>query len=183
MRNLFAGGAVDQSGSRSGRRGRTAAVRAGVLALLWVAIAGTAPLDLTAGSIAVALATVALATWASLALMPPSGLHMTPVATLGYGLRLFGQSILAGIDVARRALDPRPLPAAGFVLHPTCLPAGSVRSAFCTTVCLVPGTLPAGTDSQGRLVVHCLDVAQPVAEQLASEEARFRRTFGGGGDV
>jgi multicomponent Na+:H+ antiporter subunit E len=35
----------------------------------------------------------------------------------------------------------------------------------------VPGTVPAGAVESGALLVHCLDVSQPVVEQLAAEEA------------
>jgi len=43
---------------------------------------------------------------------------------------------------------------------------------------LMPGTLPSGEDG-GGIAIHCLDVAQPVAEQLATEESLFVRALGG----
>jgi multicomponent Na+:H+ antiporter subunit E len=43
----------------------------------------------------------------------------------------------------------------------------------------MPGTLPTGTNEQGALLVHCLDVAQPVAANLAAEERLFIRAVGG----
>ncbi len=41
------------------------------------------------------------------------------------------------------------------------------------------GTLPTGTDEQGALLVHCLDISQPVAANLRAEERLFIRAFGG----
>jgi multicomponent Na+:H+ antiporter subunit E len=43
---------------------------------------------------------------------------------------------------------------------------------------LLPGTLPCGPDEEGSLAVHCLDVSQPVVEQLAVEETAFSRAVG-----
>ena len=85
------------------------------------------------------------------------------------------QSVTAGIDVARRALDPRLPVNPGYVHHPLLLPRGPARNTFTTLTSLLPGTVPIGPDTQDRLVVHCLDVAQPVAAQLAAEEALLMR--------
>jgi multicomponent Na+:H+ antiporter subunit E len=43
---------------------------------------------------------------------------------------------------------------------------------------LLPGTVPSGSDERGRVLIHCLDVEQPVAAQLAAEEALFVRAIG-----
>ena len=43
----------------------------------------------------------------------------------------------------------------------------------------MPGTLPTGTDDRGALLVHCLDVGQPVVANLAAEERLFIRAVGG----
>lgn len=92
---------------------------------------------------------------------------------------LFPQSVAAGIDVAWRALDPRVPLRPGFIVYRSRLPSGPVRSAFCTMMSLLPGTLPSGSDDSGGLVIHCLDIEQPVVEQLAAEEALFVRALGG----
>ena len=55
----------------------------------------------------------------------------------------------------------------GFVACPLRLPAGGERSAFCALSSLMPGTLPTGTDEEGALLVHCLDIGQPVAANSA----------------
>jgi multicomponent Na+:H+ antiporter subunit E len=50
---------------------------------------------------------------------------------------------------------------------------------FTTLMSLLPGTVPTGSDKTGGLLIHCLDVEQPVAAQLASEERLFVRAMGG----
>jgi multicomponent Na+:H+ antiporter subunit E len=44
---------------------------------------------------------------------------------------------------------------------------------------LLPGSLPAGSDAMGGMLIHCLDTRQPIAAQLAAEEALFVRVVGG----
>jgi multicomponent Na+:H+ antiporter subunit E len=68
----------------------------------------------------------------------------------------------------------------GFVTYAPMLPAGTPRDAFCALASLLPGTLPVDTDADGALLIHCLDVRQPVAAQLAKEEALFARAIGHG---
>ena len=62
---------------------------------------------------------------------------------------------------------------------PLRLPEGVERSALCALSSLMPGTLPTGTDEHGALLVHCLDVGQPVAADLAAGERLFLRAVGG----
>jgi len=81
--------------------------------------------------------------------------------------------------VAWRALNPRLRLHPGLVACPVRLPPGGERSAFCALSSLMPGTLPTGTDEHGALLVHCLDISQPVAANLAAEERLFIRTVGG----
>jgi multicomponent Na+:H+ antiporter subunit E len=141
--------------------------------VLWIIITDGAPADLGAGAVA-ALA----ATWASLRLLPPGGTSRVRLVALArLALRFLHQSALAGIDVARRALDPRLPINPGFVVYPVGLPRGPARSMFGTLMSLLPGTVPTGPDERGGLLIHCLDVEQPVVAQLAAEEAAFTRVF------
>ncbi|MGH7156331.1 MAG: Na+/H+ antiporter subunit E [Acetobacteraceae bacterium] len=144
------------------------------LFVAWIVIAGADPPDLPAGIIA-----AALATWASLVLYPPGPHRIRLVPLLMLCLRLPLQSVLAGVDVACRALDPRLPLDPGFIRYRTKLPAGMPRSAFGTVMSLVPGTLPVGFDNAGTLLVHCLDVKQPVAASLARDEAVFHAALTG----
>ena len=139
----------------------------------WLVLTGADSADLAAGSVA-----AVAATWASLRLMPAQQWNLRPIKLAELVLHFLRQSIAAGTDVALRALDPRLPLRPGFVVHRTHLPPGPMRNAFCTMTSLLPGTLPCGSDGSHGLVIHCLDITQPVAEQLAREEALLMRALG-----
>jgi multicomponent Na+:H+ antiporter subunit E len=151
---------------------RPAALRALGFLVLWGVVSGGNPADLVAG----AVATLA-ATWASLHLLRPGTGRVRLAALARLVLRFLRQSIIAGVDVARRALDPRLPLNPGFVLYPVHLPAGPRRNMFTALMSLLPGTVPTGSAESGGLLIHCLDVGQPVAAQLAEEEALFARVI------
>jgi multicomponent Na+:H+ antiporter subunit E len=154
---------------------RSALTRAAVFFAFWVVLAGTDPADLAAG-----LPATGLAVWASLHRTPPSAEQLSPLRLARFVVHFFHQTVIAGIDVALRALDPQLRIRPGFILYQPRLPPGLKRDAFCTETSLLPGTLPAGTAEDGRLLVHCLDVSQPVSEQLAAEETLFMQLFKNG---
>jgi len=131
----------------------------------WVILSGFKMADLVVGTLAAVIATLA-----SQRLLPPGQWSFRPVAVATLVLRFFYQSISAGIDVARRALDPRLPLRPGFVTYPVRFPRGSRRNVFTALTSLLPGTVPAA-DENGQLVYHCLDIDQPVVSQLAAEEA------------
>jgi multicomponent Na+:H+ antiporter subunit E len=150
------------------------AARATLFLAFWLMISGWAPADLPVG-----LAAVAAATWTSLRLLPPGGSRVRIVSLASLVASFLRQSIVSGTDVAIRALNPRLQLRPGFVTCPLRLPPGGERSAFCALSSLMPGTLPTGTDQHGALLVHCLDIGQPVAANLAAEERLFIRAVGG----
>jgi multicomponent Na+:H+ antiporter subunit E len=138
---------------------------------LWIVLIGLDPVDLVVG-----VFTAAGATWASLRLLP-AGSHRPRLAALPrLMLRFLWQSVVAGVDVARRAFDPRLPLKPGFVLYRTRYPRGPARNAFASLTSLLPGTVPCRDDGEG-LNYHCLDVGQPVAEQLAAEEEAVARAL------
>jgi len=157
--------------SSTDRLVRATIARAIWFLVLWLALAGANPTDLVAGA-----ASVVAATWTSLHLLPPDGSRRSPTAIARLALRFLCESVVAGVDVARRALDPRLPLRPGFVTYPVRFPPGRARNAFTILTSLLPGTVPAGED-KGRLMYHCLDVAHPVASQLAAEEAALAGTF------
>jgi multicomponent Na+:H+ antiporter subunit E len=152
---------------------RPAVMRAMGFFLLWIMLSGDDPADLLAGVVA-----VVAATWASLRLLAPGTSHVRPAAVCRLALHLLRQSVVSGADVAWRAFDPRLPLSPGFVLYPVGLPPGPVRNMFTTLMSLLPGTVPTGPDERGGLLIHCLDVEQPVAAQLAAEEGLFARVIG-----
>jgi multicomponent Na+:H+ antiporter subunit E len=142
---------------------------------LWLVLFGPAAPGLVVGG-----AAAAAATWTSLRLLPPSSARLRPVALARLVLRFFRQSAIAGADVALRALDPRLPLRPGFVRCPMRVAPGPAQNAFCALTSLQPGTLPVGSDRGDTLLMHGLDVGQPVAAQLAEEEAMFLAALGGG---
>jgi multicomponent Na+:H+ antiporter subunit E len=152
---------------------RAAVMRAVGFFLLWMMLTGGNSGDLVAGAVA-ALA----ASWASLRLLRPSASRVRPIAFARLALRFLHQSVVAGVDVARRALDPQLPLHPGFVVYPVGLPRGPAQNMFTTLMSLLPGTVPTGSDEKGRLLIHCLDVAQPVVAQLGADEALFARVIG-----
>jgi multicomponent Na+:H+ antiporter subunit E len=136
-------------------------------------ISGWAVKDLPFG-----LAAVTVATWISLALLPAKSSQIRIPALLVLTLNFVRQSAVSGFDVARRVFRPRLQLQPGFVVYPLRLPPGNERNAFCAIASLLPGTLPTGTDERGELLVHGLDVGQPITSDLAAEESLFIRTLG-----
>jgi multicomponent Na+:H+ antiporter subunit E len=158
---------------------RPVMLRAASFLVLWIVLSGGDKADLVPGAIA-AIA----ATWASLRLLAPGKSHVRPAALGALALHLLRQSVISGADVAWRALDPRLPLRPGFVLYPVGLRPGLTRNMFATLMSLLPGTVPTGSDERGGLLIHCLDVEQPVAAQLAAEEALFVRVIAAaGGDA
>jgi multicomponent Na+:H+ antiporter subunit E len=148
---------------------RVALGRAVLFLVFWLMIAGYDPADLPIG-----VATAALATWASLRLLPPSHVRLRKWALAWFVLHFLGQSARSGVQVAWLAFRPSMPIRPGLVTYRTNL-SGSTLSAFCALSSLLPGTLPTGNDEQGGVLIHCLDVDQPVAADLAREEALFSR--------
>lgn len=127
--------------------------------------------------LAAGLPAAAAAAWVSLRLLPPAPNrpHLVPaVLALLHFLR---QSVLGGIDVARRALDPRMPLAPGLITCELRLPPGPARNAFRAEISLLPGTLVAAVEGD-TLTIHCLDRHQPVVAELAREEGLLTRALG-----
>src|SRR5512134_3513437 len=105
---------------------RTALVRfLGLFGLWIVLIHSVQPADLAVGAL-----TAVVATWASLRLVPPDAGRVKIAALAARLPRFLWQSVLAGIDVARRALAPRMSLRTGYVTYRTGLPRGQARNAF-----------------------------------------------------
>ncbi|WP_254200478.1 MULTISPECIES: Na+/H+ antiporter subunit E [unclassified Lysobacter] len=155
-----------------GRYAWTALMRgAGFLALWIVLMPSAKPADVAFGLVA-----SVLATWTSLQLLRPEAGHLKFGALLALGPHFLWQSVLAGIDVARRAFDPRLPLAPGIVECPVAFPRGVTRNTFAAITSLLPGSVPCG-ETQDTLVYHCLDRDLPNTEQLKREEQLFARAL------
>jgi multicomponent Na+:H+ antiporter subunit E len=162
---------VSEPTPETGHPLRAALLRGTGFLAFWIVLIGA-----DAGHVAVGLVTAAIATWVSLRLLPPGSIRARPAALPALALRFVWLSVVAGWDVARRALDPRMPLRPGFVTYPVRFPPGPARIVFSTFTSLLPGTVPAGDDG-AALLYHCLDVEQPIAAQLAEEEAMLSRTL------
>ena len=151
-----------------------AVVRSLVFLGVWFVLYGP---DLA--SLPVGVGAAVAATWTSLRLLPPGSFHPRLGSLFVLALRFVWQSVVAGIDVARRALEPRLPLRPGFLIYPIRMRPSPARSTFLSVASLLPGTLPTGLDETGALVVHCLDTEQPVVAQMAAEEIRLMRALGG----
>jgi multicomponent Na+:H+ antiporter subunit E len=153
---------------------RNALPRAAIFFVFWLILSGTKPADFVVGAL-----TAIAATWVRPAPVADGQWRLSTVALARLVLRFPLQSITAGIDVARRAFDPRLPLRPGFVVYRSRLAPGAARNAFTTLTSLLPGTLPCGADDRGGLMIHCIDVDQPVIEQLGAEEALLLEVMGG----
>lgn len=154
---------------------RTGLVRGLWFMALWLVLLPSAkPSDLAVG-----LVTAVIASSASLRLLPPTAGRVHFVALLAFVPHFLWQSVVAGLDVARRAMLPRMPLQPGFARCPVGFPPGVARNEFAVITSLLPGTVPAGED-EGAILYHCLDLAQPVARQVADEERRLAGALLGG---
>ena len=147
----------------------------GVLALrallyfgVWFVVDGS----IKPGNLVVGMLASLAAAWVSVKLLPPSRGRVRLGGLLMLLPRFLWQSLVAGVDVARRAFAPRLDLQPGFVEYRTQLPPGSARNAFELISSLMPGTVPSDEGPQ-HIEFHCLDTRQPVAEQLAAEERAY----------
>lgn len=135
------------------------------LAVIWLILTGAEPAGLLPGVVVVIPAAAA-----SLLLPPARSWTWRPMGLLRFFPFFLGRSLLAGIDVARRAfsIDTR--------LEPTLvnfhwrLAAGPARVFFANTVSLLPGTLSVGFD-RDKLLIHSLDRNADQEEKLRRLEA------------
>lgn len=146
---------------------------AGFLAL-WLALIGTAPKDMPFGLVA-----AAAATWASTELWPADSRLSLP-GLARFILRFLPQAVVAGTDIAWRAMAPRITLKPGLVAYRASLPPGLAQGAMCAVMSLQPGKLPVSCGASGDMLLHCLDAEAPVTAELAADEAAFLRMLQGG---
>ncbi len=149
---------------------RSGALRALLLALFWLVLAGPE------GVSWVAVVSVGAAVAVSLRLSPP-GEGMRPLALLGFLPYFLRRSLVGSFDIARRALSPR-----SDAIHPGfCEYAVGVRGRALTflmgVISLLPGTLSVELED-GRLRIHTIDDRRPILDDVAVLERRVARVWG-----
>jgi multicomponent Na+:H+ antiporter subunit E len=151
---------------------RSLVARVVVVAGTWFVLAdGELRSPLLAASLAVAA--VAASWW----LVPPGVVRVSVRGLVGFVPFFLAASALGGIDVARRALDPRQTIQPDMLDHRLRLPPGAPRIVFAGVVSLLPGTLSAEL-REDRLAVHVLDARMPVRRTLDRVEAQVASLFG-----
>jgi len=147
-------------------------IRGLCLLALWAVLMGPALKDLPVG-----IAASAAGVWVSTALWPAGG-RLSPGGSIRFLLRFLPQSVVAGVDVARRAFARDPDLRPGFVSCRSTVPDGFARDSACAVMSLQPGKLPVAVSADGTLLIHCLDLREPIAEQAAADELAFCRILG-----
>jgi multicomponent Na+:H+ antiporter subunit E len=150
----------------------TALWRGTAFFLLWMLLMQS----LKRGDLVVGVLASVGATWVSLRLLPPSSGGLRFGRLLMQLPHFVWESVLAGVDVARRALHPGMPLQPGFVTCPLSFPPGFARNTFATITSLLPGSLAAG-EIEGVIVYHCLDTTSPVMEQIWKEERLLARAL------
>jgi multicomponent Na+:H+ antiporter subunit E len=123
------------------------------------------------------LTAVAVATAASLALLPPGKNGISIGGLFGFLGFFMMQSAKGGAQVAAMALRPRLDLRPALIELPLSLPPGLPRILMAAVLGLMPGTV--GVRLAGdRLRVHVLDERLPVAAEAAALETHIARMFG-----
>ena len=143
-----------------------------LFALVWLVLVGTDLQSWIIGVPAVVAATVAAGRLSRLV-----GTDPRPLALIAFVPFFVWESILGGIDVARRVLGPRVLIDPALVTYRPRLTDAAARVAFLDTISLLPGTLSADF-RDGIAYVHALDGSDAVVAGLERLEARIARLFG-----
>ena len=151
---------------------RSALLRGAAFFIFWLVLMQSLKLS----DIAIGASATGVATWLSLRLLPPASGCLRFGSLLLLLPHFLWQSVLAGVDVARRAFAPGPPLQPGMVSCPLGFGPGLARNTFATITSLLPGTVSCD-QVDGALVYHCLDTDQPVVEQLWQEERLLARAL------
>lgn len=146
--------------------------RAALLAVLWWAVAEGAG---AAWPFAVPVVLAAAA--ASLRLQGARPWRMRPLAAARMAAWFLRRSLVAGSDVALRALGRRPRLAPAFVTLRTRLQGTPARVLLANALSLVPGTLTTALDG-AELHLHVLDRHAPAERELRELEDHIAALFG-----
>jgi multicomponent Na+:H+ antiporter subunit E len=158
---------ADDAPEPGGSAGRLVAFFLVASALVWLSLtAGRGLLSVPAAL--TAAGGTAAGTWAYRRRTPP--IRLLPLAKLA--AFFLHQSVVSGLDVARRAFSPGPDIDPGLIDYETRLERESARILFANMMSLLPGTLCCRLEGR-RMRVHALSSQQPVRESLALLESKI----------
>lgn len=147
-------------------------LRALVLALIWWVLT-----DGRMQSWLIGAPVTALALAASLKLVPPPSLRISPLGVLAFFGFFLLQSLKGGTQVALIALRPRLDLHPVELMLPLRLAPGLGQQLLAGTLCLMPGTLAVGIEGN-RLCLHVLDRRIPAERELRATEERIAHLIG-----
>lgn len=146
--------------------------RGALFALLWWVLTDGRP-----GSWLVGAPSVALATWASLVLLPPVETYVSRIGLLRFLAFFVMESLRGGVQVTAFALSPRMGLKPAFHEVALRLPQGMGRVLLANTLSLLPGTLSVELEGD-RLCLHVLDDTAPTETEVRTAEARIAHMLG-----
>jgi multicomponent Na+:H+ antiporter subunit E len=115
-------------------------------------------------------------TFASLVLVPSSGLGWSIVGWARFIPFFIGQSVMGGIDVALRAIALTPRLDPGYVECGFRVEEEAARVFVANVMSLMPGTLSVLIEGD-RLRMHVLDTTMPAVERAREIEQHAARMF------
>jgi multicomponent Na+:H+ antiporter subunit E len=95
----------------------------------------------------------------------------------GFAAWFLWHSVLGGMDVAWRALQPKVQLEPGFLRYRLTLPPGQARVFLVNIVSLMPGTLSADIEDD-VLVLHALDATKKATAEVREAELRVSALYG-----
>lgn len=107
----------------------------------------------------------AFAALVSSAMSPITRLPIRPLALIRFLAYFLRNSVVGGVDVALRALQPSMPLTPGIVVCSLRLPTPTTRALLAYTVSLLPGTLSSGLEDE-VIALHVLDTEQPVLVEI-----------------
>jgi multicomponent Na+:H+ antiporter subunit E len=158
---------AEENRNSAGRAARIAPFFLAASVLVWLALTAGRGLFSVPAALTL-LGGVAAGTWAYRRRTPP--IRPLPLAKLA--VFFLHQSVVSGLDVARRAFSPGPDIDPGLVDYETRLERESARILFANLMSLLPGTLCCRLEGR-KLRVHALCRKQPVQESLALLESKI----------
>lgn len=145
--------------------------RSAIFALLWIVLTGATAEALPYGAVAVLASTLL-----SLRLYPTDRPAVVAWRVVQFLPRFLWQGVLGGLDVARRAVDPRLPVAPGWIRLPLSSRHDAANVLVGGVVSIMPGTLAAGP-GDGMMELHTLYLPGLALADLRADERRILDLF------
>ena len=149
------------------------AVRVVFFTGIWLVLTG----DDFIASLPFGIPCLAMACWLSMKLRGPQGRDIQIGPLFFYFPYFLYKSVVSGIDVMGRVIDPRLPIDPGFVEFRLSLPKGNPRVFLADIITLLPGTISADLDGE-KIIIHALDKSMASQAEIRGLEIKVARLFG-----